>query len=154
MLGDYFTKPQQGAKMRRSRSSILNICYRPTLISQECVGTQCVNKQHQRKPEAGKNNRTGVINRTGIHIPPMAPNTGTGTIQNSNMDSSVKNDICDPVCDMSDDISKGNTNANSHSSSRYNNIMRRKTGSYLMAAKGLLNKANQRDHFIQLTQFS
>ena len=74
----------------------------------------------------------------------MAPNTGTGTIQNSNMDSSVQNNLCDPVCNMNGDVSKRNANADSHSSLRYNNIMRRKAGSYLMAAKGLLNKANEK----------
>ena len=74
----------------------------------------------------------------------MAPNTGTVTTQNSNMDSSTQNNICDPVCDVSDDISIRNTGVESHSSSRYNNIMRRKAGSYLMAAKGLLNKANEK----------
>ena len=43
MLGDYFTKPQQGTKMRRSRVSILNLSQDPTLISQECVGTSACN---------------------------------------------------------------------------------------------------------------
>jgi hypothetical protein len=39
MLADYFTKPQQGSRMRRSRVSILNLKHDPSLISQECVGT-------------------------------------------------------------------------------------------------------------------
>ena len=38
MLGDYFTKPQQGSRMRKSRVSILNLKHDPSLISQECVG--------------------------------------------------------------------------------------------------------------------
>ena len=38
MLGDYFTKPQQGSRLRRSRVSILNLKHDPSLISQECVG--------------------------------------------------------------------------------------------------------------------
>ena len=38
MLGDYYTKPQQGSRMRRSRVSILNLPKDPSLISQECVG--------------------------------------------------------------------------------------------------------------------
>ena len=39
MLADYFTKPQQGSRMRKSRASILNLKHDPSLISQECVGT-------------------------------------------------------------------------------------------------------------------
>ena len=39
MLGDYFTKPQQGTIMRKSRVSILNLSQDPTLVSQECVET-------------------------------------------------------------------------------------------------------------------
>ena len=39
MLGDYFTKPQQGTRMRKSRVSILNLSQDPTLVSQECVET-------------------------------------------------------------------------------------------------------------------
>ena len=39
MLGDYYTKPQQGSRMHRSRVSILNLSKDPTLVSQECVGT-------------------------------------------------------------------------------------------------------------------
>ena len=38
MLGDYFTKPQQGSRMRKSRVTILNLKQDPSLISQECVG--------------------------------------------------------------------------------------------------------------------
>ena len=37
MLGDYFTKPQQGSRMRQSRIRILNLKNDPSLISQECV---------------------------------------------------------------------------------------------------------------------
>ena len=37
MLGDYFTKPQQGSRMRQSRAQILNLKHDPSLISQECV---------------------------------------------------------------------------------------------------------------------
>ena len=39
MLGDYFNKPQQGTRMRKSRASILNLSQDPTLVSQECVET-------------------------------------------------------------------------------------------------------------------
>jgi hypothetical protein len=37
MLGDYFTKPQQGTRMRHSRIDLMNLRKDPTLISQECV---------------------------------------------------------------------------------------------------------------------
>ena len=40
MLGDYFTKPQQGSKMRRSRERILNIPNDQSRVSQECVGNR------------------------------------------------------------------------------------------------------------------
>ena len=45
MLGDYFTKPQQGSRMRRSRVLILNLPKDPSLISQECVET-CARQLH------------------------------------------------------------------------------------------------------------
>ena len=37
MLGDYFTKPQEGSRMRRSRVFILNLKHDPSSISQECI---------------------------------------------------------------------------------------------------------------------
>ena len=45
MLGDYYTKPQQGSRMRRSRVLILNLPKDPSLISQECVET-CARQLH------------------------------------------------------------------------------------------------------------
>ena len=38
MLGDYFTKPQQGSRMRKSRQRIMNLPHSHASISQECVG--------------------------------------------------------------------------------------------------------------------
>ncbi len=39
MLGDYFTKPQQGTRMRNSRIDLMNLRKDTTSISQECVET-------------------------------------------------------------------------------------------------------------------
>ena len=44
MLGDYYTKPQQGTRMRDSRTAILNLKQDPPLVSQECVKT-CASRQ-------------------------------------------------------------------------------------------------------------
>ena len=106
MLGDYFTKPQQGSWMRSIRAVILNLPKDLTIVSQECVET-CTHKQ------------LGEI-----------PSTSSGT------------SLC-----MCNHDSK-NTTSLPHDKER------RKSKSYLMAAKGLLrkvnNKVNRLDHFIQL----
>ena len=50
MLGDYYTKPQQGSRMRRSRVSILNLKQDPTLVSQECVESRPGKSIHTAHP--------------------------------------------------------------------------------------------------------
>ena len=57
ILGDYYTKPQQGIRMRRSRVAILNLKYDPTQVSQECVKTCTPNQLGELTTRgAGSNN--------------------------------------------------------------------------------------------------
>jgi hypothetical protein len=108
MLGDYFTKPQQGTRMKNSRIDLMNLRKYPTLVSQECVET-CVPKK----------------------IAQLAT-TGPSSTNHS-----------------------GRNHVTKHDTSLPNVLGRHKDASYLMAAKGLLNKVNNKvnrmDHFIQLT---
>ena len=108
MLGDYFTKPQQGKRMRQSRVIILNLSQDPTLISQECVGTGSPTK-------LGKEHTT--------------------------VSYSTSHD--------------GHNHVPINNTSLPEVLVRRKAVSYLMAAKGLIkrvnNKVDQLDHFFQLT---
>ena len=108
MLGDYFTKPQQGSRMRRSRVSILNLPNDPSLISQECVGAS-----------------DNVKMRTSLRKHPTVRNEYDST-HTTERDSHPADSI------------------------RSHDVLRHKAGSYLMVAKGLLNKVSQKDHFIQL----
>ena len=121
ILGDYFTKPQQGSKMRRSRVRIMNLPNDPTLFSQECV-------------ETGKNMKPGDNG----HILPASHNNNESVFNIYNYTT---------VCEE---------NNNSHKSSGtndafINDVLRRKVGSYLMAAKKLLGKVRGGSHFAQLT---
>ena len=103
MLGDYYTKPQQGSRMRRSRVSILNLKQDPTLVSQECVES----RPHK---QGIKSNSGGPL--TGKSIYSTHP------------------------CRYSDTCKKD--------TSLQNELVTRKATSYLMAAKGLLRKVNDK----------
>ena len=111
MLSDYYNKPQQGSRMRRSRASILILPKDPSLISQECVGT-------------------------------CAPQFLGKSISTATVSTKYK---CDDV----------DNNVMEEDTSSHDDVMRLKARSYLMAAKGLLAKANKKvnrlGHFVQLT---
>ena len=70
MLGDYFTKPQQGTRMRNSRIDIMNLRKDTTSISQEYVEACTFDKQakelSQKENEAINKNQ--LLNG---HVPEM-----------------------------------------------------------------------------------
>ena len=127
MLEDYYTKPQQGSKMRRSRIEILNLSGKkdPALVSQECVGTPAP-----------------VLPVTGAtpQVEYIQGNTCKGsTIQGGYGDRNHRANACNMVYGTGDMRSGC---SNSHQFSRRNDVSRHQTRSYLMAAKGLLNKVS------------
>ncbi len=113
MLGDYYTKPQQGSRMRRSRASILNLKQDPTLVSQECV--------ESRRPSDGRRTDTSLGN--------VRNSTSLGNVHNSTSLENMHN------YGRRNDASPENVQ---------DEWVTRRAASYLMAAKGLLRKVNNK----------
>lgn len=137
MLGDYFTKPQQGSKMRRSRASILNLTKDLTLVSRECSKKQANNACTGTHSTNDTCHDKHSINERTNHTNCCRCNDAHSSKGESHAPHARTHKIC------SDDAA--------HRTSHSNDALRLKATSYLMAAKGLLNKVNRMDHFIRLT---
>ena len=114
MLGDYFTKPQQGTRMKNSRIDLMNLRKHPTLVSQECVET--------------------CPSDTGMGVLGSNPNVETcpsDKLVNLARTDTTSTDSC--KCHHVPKIPESGANE----------LVRRKAGSYLMAAKGLLKQVNK-----------